>query len=150
MAKVYLALYKGRKSGKGVKVWAARFVDWVIRKATRSPYSHCEIAVKYPAAAWFHCYSASGRDGGVRAKAMTLPSDKWDLIELQPSVADSARRLYQLHHGAGYDWRGALGTLFSWIGHNRRRWFCSEFCARAMQMPSAHSWTPAGLSRFWC
>lgn len=45
MSKVYLALYKGRKSGRTPKALAMRFADWVIRKATRGIYSHCEIAL---------------------------------------------------------------------------------------------------------
>lgn len=43
--KVYLALYKGKKEGRGLKVRWARFRDWLVRTVTRSPYSHCEIAV---------------------------------------------------------------------------------------------------------
>lgn len=45
MSKVYLALYKGRKSGRTPKALAMRLADWVIRKATRGIYSHCEIAL---------------------------------------------------------------------------------------------------------
>ena len=45
MAKVYLALYKGRKTIKTPKDLAFRIIEWVIRKVTGGQYSHCEIAV---------------------------------------------------------------------------------------------------------
>lgn len=45
MAKVYLSLYKGRKTIKTPKDLAFRIVEWVIRKVTGGQYSHCEIAV---------------------------------------------------------------------------------------------------------
>ena len=40
MSKVYLAMYKGRKDGRGVKVWAARIADWVV--------THCNITDSPP------------------------------------------------------------------------------------------------------
>lgn len=64
--KVYLALYKGKKEGRGLKVRWARFRDWLVRTVTRSPYSHCEIAVTVHPKTLYTCYSASARDGGVR------------------------------------------------------------------------------------
>ncbi len=147
MSKVYLALYKGRKDGRGLKVWADRFADWVIRTITRSKYSHCEIAYK-PVGQnpLYVCYSASARDGGVRVKEMELAADKWDLIALSPSVSQSARRLYERTGGLGYDWPGALGVVLK-SPHSKRRWFCSEWCAAAIGLPDAHNYTPAALAR---
>lgn len=43
--KVYLAVYKGTKDGKGANIQLVRLTDWAIRKITRGAYSHCEIAV---------------------------------------------------------------------------------------------------------
>ncbi|MDP0114421.1 enoyl-CoA hydratase, partial [Glaesserella parasuis] len=67
MNKIYLALYKGN-----AKNWQARLEDWLIRKATKGQYSHCEIAIHksriydhYYQEEWFECYSSSPRDGGV-------------------------------------------------------------------------------------
>ena len=75
--RIVLALYKGNRSGKwySPSVLQARLGDWLIRKFTRSPYSHCEIAVD-KGNGQYDCYSASLRDGGVRMKTMTLPADK--------------------------------------------------------------------------
>lgn len=147
MSKVYLALYKGRKDGRGLKVWAARFADWVIRTITRSPYSHCEIAyLPSSGAPLYVCYSASARDGGVRVKAMPLPADKWDLIELPAPVNQSAAQLYEKTGGLRYDWPGALGVVLK-TPHSKRRWFCSEWCATAIGLADAHNYTPAALAR---
>ena len=49
MSKVYLALYKGRKSGRGLNVAAARFADWVIRTITRSLDRAVQAARSRPA-----------------------------------------------------------------------------------------------------
>ena len=59
MNKVYLAMYKGRRDGRGMNVWIDRFVDFVVRTITRSPYSHCEIAVldgNNPSEKYYYCY----------------------------------------------------------------------------------------------
>lgn len=95
--KVYLALYKGKKEGRGLKVRWARFRDWLVRTVTRSPYSHCEIAVTVHPKILYTCYSASARDGGVRCKVMALPAEKWDLIPLPESCIQSAVGLYARH-----------------------------------------------------
>lgn len=85
MAKVYLALYKGRKTIKTPKDLAFRIIEWVIRKVTGGQYSHCEIAVSVAFSdGLFDCYSSSFRDGGVRCKRMPLPAGKWDVIMVPP------------------------------------------------------------------
>ena len=81
MAKVYLALYKGRKTIKTPKDLAFRIIEWVIRKVTGGQYSHCEITVPVAFSdGLFDCYSSSFRDGGVRCKRMQLPAEKWRWI----------------------------------------------------------------------
>jgi identified by metaGeneAnnotator len=123
MSKVYLALYKGRKSGRTPKALAMRLADWVIRKATRSIYSHCEIAV-HLSGGGYACYSSSIRDGGVRVKKMDLPSEKWDLIELPGVTAVDLDRVWQAAQGKRYDWSGAIGTVLK-IRQRPDKWFCS-------------------------
>lgn len=162
MAVVYLALYKGRKSGTGIKAWTARLVDWAIRQATGGIYAHCEIAVleavkQYPphivqmdgspAPTMYTCYSASARDGGVRQKVMPLPSEKWDLIPVGAGAAVHAADLYRQTAGCRYDWRGAFGTVLPRIGHSRRRWFCSEWCAAALGFCTPGRFSPNYLAK---
>ena len=145
---IYLALYKGRRDGTGWRVWAARFTDGLTRVLTRGRYSHCEIAVhEHPQASVYTCYSASIRDKGVRMKTMPLPSAKWDLIPL-PSTQEAHERLQRVWaktQGQGYDLRGALGIAFG-LPQNRRRWFCSEWCAAALGLPAGWRWSPNDLA----
>lgn len=69
---IYLALYRGHRSGSGLKVWLARATDWLTRILTRGQYSHAEIVVReHPQASVYTCYSASIRDKGVRSRRHT-------------------------------------------------------------------------------
>lgn len=145
--KVYLALYKGRKSGRGLKVRWSRLSDWIVRAITRSPYSHCEIAITdHPQASVYTCYSASARDGGVRCKVMPLPTDKWDLIPLPVSCIDSTMRLYSRTQGSRYDWAGAIGTVLK-TPHSKSRWFCSEWCAESFGFTDSYNYSPVRLAK---
>lgn len=145
---IYLALYKGHRDGTGWRVWTARFADWLTRILTRGRYSHCEIAVReHPQESVYTCYSSSIRDGGVRTKIMPLPEAKWDLIPLPstPEAHKQLQRVWRATEGQGYDLRGALGIAF-WLRHNRRRWFCSEWCAAALGLPDGWRWSPNDLA----
>lgn len=144
MSKVYLALYKGRKSGRTPKALAMRFADWVIRKATRGIYSHCEIALALGDGV-FECYSSSLRDGGVRCKVMPLPSAKWDLIALPDSVGGRLHSLWKETQGQGYDLPGAFGVVFG-LPENRRRWFCSEWAGKALGLSESWRFSPNDLA----
>ena len=145
---IYLALYRGRRDGSGWRVWAARFTDGLTRVLTRGRYSHCEIAVReHTQASVYTCYSASIRDGGVRCKVMPLPEAKWDLIQME-STSEAHERLQRVWtetRGQGYDLMGALGIAFG-LPQNRRRWFCSEWCATALGLPDGWRWSPNDLA----
>ena len=145
---IYLALYKGRRDGSGWRVWPARFTDWLTRKLTRGQYSHAEIAVReHPQASVYTCYSASIRDKGVRRKVMPLSTAKWDLIPLPsvPEVHEQLQKVWTSTEGQGYDLMGALGIAFG-LPQNRRRWFCSEWCATALRLPESWRWSPNDLA----
>lgn len=142
---VYLALYKGKKSGKGVKVKLARLTDWTIRKITRGQYSHCEIAIDLGGK--FECYSASLRDGGVRRKLIYLTPDKWDLIELPENVAQQARDLYRQTLGAKYDVWGVFGVVLKCHSGSLKKWFCSEWCAKVLKLTHPAQYSPNDLAR---
>ena len=149
---IYLALYKGRREGSGWRVWCARATDWLTRVLTRGQYSHCEIAMRLPendetGAALYDCYSASIRDGGVRWKRMPLPAAKWDLIPLPSTLEahEQLQRVWTATEGQGYDLMGALGIAFG-LPQNRRRWFCSEWCATALGLPDSWRWSPNDLA----
>ena len=143
MPKIHLALYKGRKRIRHPHDLWPRLSDGLVRLFTRSPYSHCEIAV-HLSDGLFACYSSSPRDGGVRAKTMPLPPDKWDLIALPNVDAAYVAAYFGQTQGRGYDWLGVVG--FPWGLNMRDKWFCSEWCACVLGLPKPHRYTPSGLA----
>lgn len=131
MGLIYLALYKGKGT----------LFNRLIRLWTRSKYSHCEIVM--PDGEWL---SASAMDGGVRAKAILLNLEHWDLIPLPWANAAHIKNLFHQHKGKGYDWLGLLGSQFLPLAiDNPRRMFCSEFCAAALGFIPAQRYSPGLL-----
>ena len=144
---VYLALYKGRRDGAWYRpgVAAARLSDWIIRTLTGSPYSHCELAVAH-GNGQYDCCSSSIRDGGVRVKGMPLPSEKWDLIPVDVSPEQVYAALVATI-GAKYDWLGATGVIARWR-HDKRKYFCSEWCAMALGLANPERFCPGSLAAY--
>ena len=144
---VYLALYKGRRDGAWYRpgVAAARLSDWIIRTLTGSPYSHCELAVPC-SDGQYDCYSSSIRDGGVRFKTMPLPPEKWDLIPVDVNPEQVYAALAATF-GAKYDWLGATGVIARWR-HDKRKWFCSEWCAWTLGLPNPERFCPGSLAAY--
>lgn len=147
MTAVYLALYKGHRAGAWYRpgVAAARLSDWIIRSLTGSPYSHCELAVPC-ADGQYDCYSSSIRDGGVRLKTMPLPPEKWDLIPVDVKPEQVYEALAATF-GAKYDWLGATGVIARWR-HDKRKWFCSEWCAMALGLANPERFCPGSLAEY--
>ena len=145
--KVYLAVYKGTKDGKGANIQLVRLTDWAIRKITRGAYSHCEIAVNLGGK--YECFSASLRDGGVRRKLMYLQHEKWDLIELPDAFAEQARALYRKTLGAKYDTWGVFATVLPSVQGSRDKWFCSEWCAAALGLLQPEKYSPNSLAKLF-
>lgn len=143
----YLALYKGHRDGSGWRVWCARATDWLTRILTRGQYSHAEIAYGPAEVGEYDCISSSVRDGGVRAKTMPLPADKWDLIPLPDSINEHGQldRLYRNTVSQPYDWFGAVGVVFK-TRQRGDKWFCSEWCAAALGLPDGWRWSPNDLA----
>ena len=145
--RVVLALYKGNRSGKwySPRVLQARLGDWLIRTFTRSPYSHCEIAVD-KGNGQYDCYSASLRDGGVRMKTMTLPADKWDSIPInQLDAYIDVLNYFAQTRGKPYDLIGACGVVLG-IKGSLKKWFCSEWCAAALGLQYPDRYSPQNLA----
>lgn len=146
MPHVYLALYKGQKQGKDLKSLISRFLDYSVRKITKSPYSHCEIAVKTTANR-YKCYSSSARDKGVRCKTMELSSDKWDLIRLPESFAIDVLTLFEETKGDNYDYFGVLRFILPFFKASPERWFCSEWCAEVLFLDAPEWYSPERLAK---
>lgn len=149
MANVYLALYKGKKTGLKPTALLARFSDWITRKLTKGPYSHCEIAVErieytsghhYEHELHYDCYSSSIRDGGVRCKEIDLTErDKWDLVLLDGVSEAEVQFYFNSTKGSKYDWWGAIGIVLG-IKQKRSKYFCSEWCYNALNQGNQDGW----------
>lgn len=139
---IYIAFYKGQKTGKSLSAIWARFCDWLTRKTTKGKYSHCEIVYRTKEGD-YHCFSASVRDGGVRYKRMALDLEKWDFvpIDLDKRYLDY---FYNGIKGQGYDWLGAIGVVLKWR-QSDNKWFCSEFCAAALGFHQSWRFSPNDL-----
>lgn len=126
---VQLALYKGRGT----------LFNALIRWWTRSPYSHCELVINGT------CYSSSVRDGGVRAKVMALPSDKWDVIELPWADDTAVTDWFIAHERDRYGWLDLLTGQVLGMQRDHRGVFCSEACAKALGLHGSTRMSPQGL-----
>ena len=126
---VQLALYKGEGD----------FLNRLIRWWTGSQYSHCELVVRGT------CYSSSVRDGGVRAKVMALPSDKWDLVGLPWADDDAVTDWFIAHERDRYGWLDLLTGQLLGMQRDYRGVFCSEACAKALGLRNSTRMSPQAL-----
>jgi len=116
--------------------------DCLIRVWTRSPYSHCELVLPDGRFA-----TSSPRNGGVRAKVIEPDPDVWDFLPLPWIKATSVEQLLEQEAGASYDWLGILGSQVLPAGiQSRSRWFCSEFCAQALELEQPQRYSPGQLA----
>lgn len=150
---VYLALYRGRKSGYKPSALLARFSDWLTRKLTKGQYSHCEIVVArrefirgghYESEMVYDCYSSSVRDGGVRCKRINVTDGKWDLLPLNISETQ-VKTLFVKTEGRKYDWLGAVGVVLK-SSHSSSKYFCSEWCGKVLGLNEPWRFSPNDLA----
>lgn len=129
MAKVYLALYKNKRSW--IKEPLKALADLITRFFTKGRYSHCEIVIKSNVGT-YDCYSSSVQDGGVRCKQIDVSDiSKWDLIPLSNVSEERIKSYFNHTLGCKYDWWGALGIVLG-IKQKRSKYFCSEWCFNAI------------------
>lgn len=148
MSKVYIAFYKHKRKRKGLKNIVFRLCDDTIRFLTKGDYSHCEMVIpnyEKNGKMLFECYTASNIDGDVRLRLMSLPSDRWDLVEVDID-ADLIRLFYKQTAGLKYDWLGALGVILP-FKQNAKKYFCSEWCAECLGFDNPHKFSPNSLYR---
>lgn len=133
-----LAFYKGEGTA----------ADWLIRAVTRSQFSHVEL-VRGNAELGQQalCLSSSHRDGGVRIKNIHLNPDHWILRDVgEWACPDRVWNYAASWIGARYDLAGIALTFALPIRHQSRgRWFCSELCADALDLPRPHQIAPGDL-----
>lgn len=153
---VCVAFYKGKpRPGATLRERTKYLFDWTIRIITRSPYSHCELAIPDTSRPGvYYCVSASVRDGGVRGKYMTLPDDRWDLLPVANvkglrSVTESwVSDHLRIHQGQRYDWFGVLRFICPFLRQSKTRWFCSEFVATVLGMDKPYKQTPQTVYQY--
>lgn len=151
MARYCIAFYKGDgdfKDAFGRLLGRLQFR--VIRASTRSIYTHCELVRSdgrpdpaVPTAS----ISASGRDGGVREKAIAFDADRWDFVGVPWAPHDAWDRAAR-HLGKPYDYKAMwLSHLFAFNRDDPGAWFCSELCAYALRLKMPHALSPGALYR---
>lgn len=133
---ITVAFYKGHGTA----------LDWLIRTATRSAYSHCElICGGLDDLGGAAAVSASFRDGGVRVKWITFHPERWDMVAMPWADPASYSRALS-HSGAGYDLTGIL--LSQLIGLRRQdaaRWFCSELIGWSLGLAMPETLSPGEM-----
>lgn len=136
----YVAFYRGKGT----------MADRIVRMATRSPFSHCELIrsdIRPKRGDTVECISASGRDNGVRIKTITLEAPKWDIYAVPWAPTDAWDRAAS-HIGQPYElWSMVISQLFNFRRHNRKKWFCSELIAYALGLNMPHAKSPGDLLR---
>ena len=66
-------------------------------------------------------------------------------MESTSEAHERLQRVWTETRGQGYDLPGAFGVVFG-LPENRRRWFCSEWCAAALGLPAGWRWSPNDLA----
>lgn len=117
-----------------------RITSRAIQWWTNSIYSHCELVVDGVS------YSSSAMDGGVRGKIIDMDPDKWDFLELPWVRPESVIDYFQLTDDYKYGWGGLVTSqLFNLNRTDKSTTFCSQWCAAAIALPNAASYSPKTL-----
>ena len=72
--------------------------------------------------------------GGVRRQSYAYKTN-YDIFELDNHIeATDILEFFEEVKGAGYDYKGILGSQFLWFlnSHDDKKYFCSEFCLNAI------------------
>jgi hypothetical protein len=122
---VYLAVYKG----------PGNFFDWLIRKRSKSAYSHCEIFLDGVAMStqWGEC---------VRT-ARIMDAAHWDFFEVPSVLSSQIYDHYWRTRGMRYDYVGAvLGLGLSLRVESKHRYHCAEWCSAALGLSTGYNTFP--------
>ena len=119
-----------------------RWRDAVIRQATGSIYSHCEIVNPDG-----ECISASKRDGNrVRQKPISFKAGHWSFLTTHHDAAETWARAEALL-GAPYDtWGALIGGGLGVPYHIRPdAWYCNEMICHCLCLPQPWPAHPGAL-----
>lgn len=129
-----VAFYKGRKR------LFNRLTAWWLR----GNYSHVELLLGYDENGLAICASSSMMDGGVRVKHMRLNADNWDIVPVTCSE-DKAWEWLWRNEGAAYDYLGLIGFIARVLGHDKRKFVCSEAVAEMLGIREGWRFDPCSL-----
>ena len=113
---------------KGKGTWIDRLIRWW----TGGKYSHCEIMFSDGL-----CFSSSSRDKGTRFKEIDMQFGHWDIVELHDVTIeeeDKIREWCKSKEGKPYDYLGLLGFVFFADFDDKKKYYCSEICLKAMEI----------------
>lgn len=128
---VKLAMYVG----KG-KIGNAAIRSWTGRKE-----SHCELIVDGLA------YSSSIMDKGVRKKYIDFDSENWHVVDIPWASQEQVIKHYEKTKSNKYGWWSLITSqVFNRNKDDGGADFCSEWCARALGLPSPNSYSPGTLA----
>ncbi len=115
------------------------YIDKAIRLWTSSNYSHVELIYDN------YWYSISPRLQTVSKRVIVPNSSNWEYIEVQIDE-EYLLNFYNNTKHCTYDWLGIILTQFIPIGiDSSKKWFCSEWCATALQLKKTHKLSPEDL-----
>lgn len=122
-----VALFVGDHKGDTLLVRAG----WAMtRKVQKGPFgiiTHTENIHEEHGDGSVTIASSSIRDGGVRAKRVTLNPANWWIADVPQWNVNGSSTLLDCTLGQKYDIRGAIATVFLGSEDNTR-WFCNEWC----------------------
>lgn len=137
---MYLALYKGQGD----------FIDYLIRKRTKSVYSHVELVISNNKDDNMLCLSAKPFQG-VRCDIIKYNKFDWDLVFIDNSKLKSQEEVlefYQKTKGSSYDYLGVLNFINKKITEDQQKYFCSEWIGYALGVPEPSKKSPYDLFRY--
>lgn len=115
--------------------------NWGIRKWTGRKESHCELIVNSLS------YSSSLMDGGVRRKYILYSPSNWYIINIPWAIEENILSHYEKTKGNKYGLLSLVSSqIFNRNTDDSEADFCSEWCARALGLPSPNSYSPGTLA----
>lgn len=136
---IQLAFYLGTKRENPTHArWLDRLVCWW----TGSRFSHVEFVEAWPTAGVATCWSASHRDGKVRAARIEIHNGRWLVVHVPHWNYHQVLAHYRARRGTSYGWLCAaahalpqpLRGLMRWAG--KQLPYCSSIAAEACGVPN--------------
>ena len=105
--------------------YSGGFYAYLIRFFTKGLFTHCGIVIGDT------LYQAEIFKGVYKKE---WHPEMWDIVYIDTSEEKEkkVKKFLEKELGNGYDWLGVLHFLFKFLKPSRKRWFCSELCAKAL------------------